>query len=202
MIKNRSFMLGLGSGLLAGALLLQLMITAGTAEPSKDQVIKDAERLNLRVTEEADKLLTKEEWAALKEESIESEPTETDAPTSPAVVPKAVTTPKKAAAPSVPSTPKDSEVKQPDSSTTPVSRKTPVASITPEVGSISLRIPNGSNLTKVADLLLKAGVIPDEKAFLRAADKRGVTKIIQYGRYNFGPEESLDSIIDKLTTKK
>ncbi|MCL6603061.1 MAG: hypothetical protein K6T94_09325 [Paenibacillus sp.] len=193
MIKNRSFMLGLGSGLLAGALLLQLMITAGTAEPSKDQVIKDAERLNLRVTEEADKLLTKEEWAALKEESIESEPTETDASTSPAVVPKAVTTPEKAADPSVPSTPKDSVVKQPDSSTTPV---------TPEVGSISLRIPNGSNLTKVADLLLKAGVIPDEKAFLRAADKRGVTKVIQYGRYNFDPEESLDSIIDKLTTKK
>ncbi|MDQ0193461.1 hypothetical protein [Paenibacillus wynnii] len=216
MIKNRSFMLGLGFGLLSGAILLQLMITAGTAQPTKEQVIKEAAKLNLKVIAESDNLLTQEEWAALEEQVVEpgedtekaNETRKSDKPVgnspspSPVVEPQAANSPDDAVAPSVPSSPKQSEVIQPDTSTIPVSTIAPVESNSFGKSAISVRIPNGINLSEVADLLSKTGVIQDKKEFLRAADKRGATKVIQYGNYTFDKKESLDTIIDKLITVK
>jgi len=213
-IKNRSFMLGLGIGLLLGAILLQLMITAGKALPTKEQVVKEAAKLDLKVTSKADKLLTKEEWAALNDQIVEpdkdaepvkdsvksNKPSDPSASPSPVVKPKAATSPKVVVAPSTPLTPKQSDVNQPNTSTIPISTIAPKTSLSPDA--ISVRIPNGINLSEVADLLSKTGVIEDKKGFLRAADKRGVTKVIQYGNYTFDLAESLDSIIDKLTTIK
>ncbi len=72
MIKNRSFMIGLGSGLLVSALLLQLM-NAGTGanvvpqasevvKPTKEQLQEQAEALGLKLVEADDKRMTEEEW--------------------------------------------------------------------------------------------------------------------------------------------
>lgn len=58
MIKNRTFLLGLGSGLIAGALLLQLMISGNAAPLTQAQVLKGAAHLNLKVTDAAGKPLT------------------------------------------------------------------------------------------------------------------------------------------------
>lgn len=53
MIKNRSFLFGLGTGLITGALLLQLMISGGAAPLTKEQVLQGAEKLNMKVIDEA-----------------------------------------------------------------------------------------------------------------------------------------------------
>ena len=218
MIKNRFFMFGLGVGLLSGALLLQLMITAQAGQPTKEQVIKEAAKLNLKVSAEADKLLTKEEWAALEEnvvqpekdpegtpeqsKSSENKGAQPEASPSPVVKPKTAVSPNKVIAPSAPSKPKDVKVTQPHKTEIPVSTIAPIATVAPDVGDVSVRVPNGLTLSEVADLLSAYGVIQDKNEFLRAADKRGVTKAIQYGKYTFNKEEGLNSILDKLTTIK
>lgn len=53
MIKNRSFLFGLGTGLITGALLLQLMISGGAAPLTKEQVLQGAEKLNMKVIDES-----------------------------------------------------------------------------------------------------------------------------------------------------
>ncbi|MGV2788477.1 hypothetical protein GNF98_22960, partial [Clostridium perfringens] len=68
MIKNRTFMMGLGSGLVIGAVLLQLMwIGQGTAasetqELTKEQLMAAAEALDMQVVEGSDELMTAEQW--------------------------------------------------------------------------------------------------------------------------------------------
>ncbi|MED4957119.1 hypothetical protein P9747_20680, partial [Paenibacillus macerans] len=64
MIKNRHFMLGLGCGLIAGALLLQLMILGqgGGKLYTAEQVKQAAEQLGLKVVAADEELLTEEQW--------------------------------------------------------------------------------------------------------------------------------------------
>ncbi|MFD2878748.1 hypothetical protein ACFTAO_26680 [Paenibacillus rhizoplanae] len=54
MMKNRFFMLGLGVGLIAGALLLQLMIAGRAAPLTKEELIQQATRLNLTLVDPAE----------------------------------------------------------------------------------------------------------------------------------------------------
>jgi len=204
MIKNRSFMIGLGSGLVAGALLLQLMNSAGAAVPTKEQVVRDAAKLNLKVSDQSEKLLTEEEWAALQEQgSGENAKTDNGAPAepaaakspSPAGAPEGAASPDTAATPANPSPPGDSAVKTPAVTPAPA----PASS---DPNEITLRVPNGSTLRDVADLLALGGIIKDTGAFLREGNSRGIAKNIQYGKYSFKKGESLDSIFKKLTTVK
>lgn len=71
MIKNRSFMLGMGTGLITGALLLQLaMIGQGQSQQSsidpknmtREQLEKAAAELNLQINDSSDPKMTEEEW--------------------------------------------------------------------------------------------------------------------------------------------
>ncbi|MEK5027782.1 hypothetical protein [Paenibacillus sp. FSL M7-1046] len=208
MIKNRSFMFGLGTGLIAGALLLQVMITGGAAPLSKEKLIKEAAKLNLTVTDpSATPIATSNTGetgevtdGAGKEGTAAVVPSATvsAAPASPASTPQAALEPSAAAAPSEPATPsKPASEKKPSSA--------PVAPATPEVavnGSISVTIPTGSTLTETADLLVKAGVITDKNKFLQTAVSRKANTKIQYGRYSFTKGESNNVIIDKLITVK
>ncbi|WP_052098542.1 endolytic transglycosylase MltG [Paenibacillus stellifer] len=146
MIKNRSFWIGLGSGLVFGGLLLQLMISAGMSTPTKSQLIQEAARLNLKVSDASLKLMTEEEWKAQNGENgspppqLETTqeaaaagtgggPTATPAPTpSMTASPSAIGTksslsgtapsaPSKASSPTAPSKP-SSPAQKPDSSAT------------------------------------------------------------------------------------
>lgn len=209
MIKNRSFMLGMGSGLIAGAMLLQLVISSGAAPLTKDQVVKGAAKLNLKVTDETAKLLTAEEWKANSEATIVTPaPSEAAVAVSPSPAaspltagePSAATAPKE---PVTPSQPAKVEVQQPK--VTAPSSITTVTPAPPNIttsGTISVKIPNGTTLTETANLLAKAGVIQDKSIFLQAANERKVNKIIQYGTYSFADDESISTIIDKLVTVK
>ena len=199
MIKNRFFMLGLGIGLIAGALLLQLMI-AGRAVPlTKEELIRQAASLNLSVVDPAEAAATatpSPEEAAKAQAS--GAPAATPAST-PAVPPKPASTPSAAATPGKPSAPA-----QPQSTASSVTKSpaTPEAPAAPVNGVISVKIPTGITLAQTADLLAEAGVIEDKDKFLQTANSRKVNTIIQYGNYSFTEGESINSIIDKLITVK
>ncbi|AIQ13321.1 endolytic transglycosylase MltG [Paenibacillus durus] len=206
MIRNRSFIIGLGSGLVAGALLLQLMISAGMATPTKAQLAKEASKLNMKVADAGSNLLTADEWRALEQQEEASKgqdakgkvnsggTSQPAAPKSPAAQSQPASPPSQAASPMAPASPaKPSAAASPSSDT--YAKK-------PVVSSIVLRIPKGANLTKVSDLLAGAGVIHDKDAFLDAARSRKANTRIQYGQYSFEAGQSVESIIDELVMAK
>ncbi|WP_339218294.1 hypothetical protein [Paenibacillus sp. FSL H8-0332] len=200
MMKNRFFMQGLGVGLIAGALLLQLMIAGRAAPLTKEELIRQATRLNLTLVDPAEASATPspEEGAEAPASQAAAKPAATPAST-PAIPPKPAATPSAAATPGKPSAPA-----QPQSTAEPVT-KAPVTPGAPAVavnGVISLRIPTGITLAQTADLLAEAGVIEDKNKFLQTANSRKVNTIIQYGSYNFTKGESINSVIDKLITVK
>lgn len=211
MIRNRYFMLGLGVGLIAGALLLQLMIAGRAAPMSREELVQEAARLNLTVVDpaaEADAQATAmPEGGAPGASSEDGQQPATEAapatasPTpAPAATPKAAAAPSAAASPGLPSAPA-----KPQSSLAGGETKAPAAPESPVAAAnetISVRIPTGINLAQTADVLAEAGVIQDKDKFLQAANSRKVNKIIQYGSYSFVKGESINSIIDKLITVK
>ncbi|AIQ69397.1 hypothetical protein [Paenibacillus graminis] len=215
MIKNRSFMLGLGTGLISGALLLQLMLSGGAAPMTKEQLLKEAAKLNLTVTDKAaDAPAAEGEVDPQSKDPAAAGNTAVKAPagsakpsvspkTSPAASPKAATQPTDAvtpAKPSAPAAPKTTAAVKPQVKESPVqapSTPDPVAA-----GGISLKIPTGATLSGTADLLAEAGVIKDKAEFLKSANSRKINTKIQYGGYSFTKGESIDSIIDKLITVK
>lgn len=217
MIKNRSFLFGLGTGLITGALLLQLMISGGAAPLTKEQVLQGAEKLNMKVIDEAAEPSSGKLRMIIKRKSQRpgadsrkqgerqpSAPAAAASPT-PAVSPTTPESSDKAIAPNKPSTPTNGKVEQPKVTLKASAAPTAVAPVTPKVtanASVSVRIPSGSTLTATTDILAKAGVIKDKSTFLEAANKRKINTKIQSGSYSFNKGESIDSIIEKLITLK
>ncbi|BCG59657.1 endolytic transglycosylase MltG [Paenibacillus sp. URB8-2] len=210
MIKNRSFMIGLGCGLAGGALLLQLMISAGMATPTKAQIIREATKLNLKVSGAEDKLLTAEEWQKLAQQNSSSQEQnaagaangDAAASGSPGANKQPASPPGKAVSPTGPSSPSQpSAAEIQEQSATAVPPTAPAAD-SPASSSIVVRIPSGVTLTEVADLLAEAGVIQDKNLFLIEGTGRKVQTRIQYGLYRFTAGQSNESIIDELITVK
>lgn len=210
MMKNRSFLFGLGTGLIAGALLLQLMISGGAAPLTKEQVIQGAEKLNLKVIDESieppsdesalEDAVQGEKTDGVNEGSTEnvepSKPTVAASP-APVVSPKVSDNPNKVVPPKEPSTPKEGTIEKPEVTTAPSAVAPDKPKATANAG-VVVRIPSGSTLTKTADILEKAEVIKDKASFLKAANQRQINTKIQSGSYTFNKDESLDSILEKL----
>lgn len=210
MMKNRSFLFGLGTGLIAGALLLQLMISGGAAPLTKEQVLQGAEKLNLKVIDEAtespsDESALEDAVQGEKTEGVNEGSQENVTPSEPAiaaspapvVTPTVSNNPNKVIPPQEPSTPKEGTVEKPGVTTAPSAVTPDEPKVTANTG-VFVRIPSGSTLTKTAEILEKAEVIKDKADFLKAANQRGINKKIQSGSYNFNKDESLDSILEKL----
>ncbi|MBT2761056.1 endolytic transglycosylase MltG [Paenibacillus sp. ISL-20] len=195
MIKNRTFMMGLGSGLVIGAVLLQLMwIGQGTAasetqELTKEQLMAAAEALDMQVVEGSDELMTAEQW----EEKRLGESEEGDDPAQ-------KTGTDKPEAPQQPEKPEAGVDKKQESTpkvTDPAKPKTPAKAEAP----IKVNIPAGNNLSNVANSLLRAGVIDNKQAFINKATEKKINTMIQSGTYSFTAGESYNSIITKITAK-
>ncbi len=208
MIKNRSFMFGLGTGLIAGALLLQLMISGGAAPSlTKEELIQQAAKLNLTVTDPAADLQASPEPAAQATDPAAQtdgkDKTEaSDAASTPSPVPSAAASPEAAVQPSAAAAPTEPAVPSKpvqSAGTAPEAPATPQAAVN---GIVAVRIPAGSTLTETAQLLAKAGVIKEQNEFLKTAMSRKINAKIQYGSYNFTKGESVNSIIEKLITVK
>ncbi|HBS44408.1 MAG TPA: hypothetical protein DEA91_08040 [Paenibacillus sp.] len=210
MMKNRSFLFGLGTGLIAGALLLQLMISGGAAPLTKEQVIQGAEKLNLKIIDESteppsDKSALEDAVQGQKTDGVNEGSTDNVAPSEPAVAaspapvvsPTVSDNPNKVVPPKEPSTPKEGAVEKPEVTTAPSAVAPDKPKATANTG-VVVRIPSGSTLTKTADILEKAEVIKDKASFLKAANQRQINTKIQSGSYTFNKDESLGSILEKL----
>ncbi|MEK5436870.1 MULTISPECIES: endolytic transglycosylase MltG [Paenibacillus] len=198
MMKNRSFLFGLGTGLIAGALLLQLMISGGAAPLTKEQVIQGAEKLNLKVIDESteppsDESALEDAVQGEKTYGVNEGSTENVEPSKPTVSDN----PNKVVPPKEPSTPKEGTIEKPEVTTAPSAVAPDKPKATANAG-VVVRIPSGSTLTKTADILQKAEVIKDKASFLKAANQRQINTKIQSGSYTFNKDESLDSILEKL----
>lgn len=196
MIKNRTFMMGLGSGLVIGAVLLQLMwigqgtTASETQELTKEQLVAAAEALDMQVVEGSDELLTAEQWEEKKlGEGGESEGAE----------PAQKTGTEKPEAPEQPKKPEPGEEKKQESPrvTNPAKPKTPAKA----EAQIKVNIPSGNNLSDVANSLMNAGVIDNKQAFITKATENKINTKILSGTYSFTAGESYNSIITKITTK-
>lgn len=199
MIKNRVFMLGLGIGLVVGAVLLQLMLLGEQAmshsQPqdkqwTQEQVEEAAKALDMKLVDSSEELMTEEQWKeSMKQESGKM--------TGTPVKPPAKAT--KSDQPDSPQTPKkpDDVKKNPAAP----ALKDPVSPQKPKSTEIQYVITGGSNLSDVANGLQKAGVIEDKQAFIDEATAQKINKFIQRGTYTFTAGEDLNSIIQKITEK-
>ncbi|MEF2965183.1 hypothetical protein V3851_05000 [Paenibacillus sp. M1] len=191
MIRNRQFMLGLGSGLIAGALLLQVMMIGqgqGSGLQTKKQVEQAAASLNLKVVESDQELLTEEEWRAKTEEGqaeAGQEAEQTDIP-----VPDTPDTPAEPQAPEALDKPGVDAV--PETAAPPEPTE-------PKQASVEYKIAYGSTLTAVAEGLFQSGVISDKDAFLQEAKKRKINSKVRTGTFTFQVGEDYDSIIAKIS---
>ncbi|MGM1045258.1 MAG: hypothetical protein ACQEXX_03855 [Bacillota bacterium] len=199
MIKNRVFMLGLGIGLVVGAVLLQLMLMGERAMSSsqpqdkqwtQEQIEEAAKAMDMKVVNSSEELMTEEQWKEkMKNESGKMTGTAVKPPS------KATET-KQADSPQTPEKPGD--VKK-DPAAPAV--KDPTSPKEPDSTKIRYVISGGSNLSDVANGLQKAGVIEDKQAFIDEATAQKINKFIQRGTYTFTAGEELDSIIQKITEK-
>ncbi|EHB67328.1 MULTISPECIES: hypothetical protein [Paenibacillus] len=211
MIRNRTFMMGLGLGIVAGAVLLQLMLIGQgaqltkaslTGELTKEELQAAAEAMDMQVLDKSEELLTAEQWKQkqLSEETSEGgeqpKADEQDKPSEPAdnTGTDKRKTPKQPKQPDQPEAAKTKEMQQ---AAAPSEPKAPAKANAP----ITVRVPAGNNLSDVADSLLAAGVIKDRQGFIDKATEKRINRFIQSGTYTFTAGEDYGSIITKITAK-
>lgn len=192
MIRNRSFMIGLGVGLIVGALLLQLMLL-GQGSFNKLQTREEVERaaalLDLKVVGEHEELMTQEEWKAQEQPDSAVEP-EGDVPTS--------SSPDSPESPDSPSSP--SLENGNDEASSGDGEFDFLEDLSAQGSSyIEYRITAGTSLSGVADGLLRAGVISDKDGFLEQAKAKKINYTVRAGTYQFIAGEDYASIIKKLS---
>ncbi|MEK4510338.1 hypothetical protein EJP82_09210 [Paenibacillus anaericanus] len=201
MIKNRHFMLGLGIGLIIGALLLQIMmIGQGSykALTTVKEVQQAAAELNLKVVDNKVELLTEDEWRAKYPEDVLSNGDVEKGSTEDPVQPSSPDSPTTPDSPVEPKTETDSSsIKKEEE----IQIDTPKSPEVPEPVVVEYRIRSGATLAGVASGLKKAGVISDETAFIKKASAKGINRKLQVGTYKFTKEEDFNSIISKITLK-
>lgn len=170
MLKNRSFLKGMGTGVIVGAMLLQLMLLVqdtkdrvnlpdntadkpAQAELTAELVREKAASLNLQVFDKGIKLYNQ----AQLEETVN----------------KAVEAAKAEAAAALPA---------------------------PGPKQVTVYITPGMTAVQVVDYLYQSGVIVDRLAFQTAISQQQATASIRSGLYTFNLNESIPDVIAKLTT--
>lgn len=202
-MDKRSLWIGLGSGMIIGAILLQLA-TVGqnalsdsaldsdqvAADLTKEQLEAAAKNLDMRLVDSDEELFTEAEWVLKKkQESSELQGTTAEPPkeTETAETPSIPTNPEKPT-----STDKQTQVNQPKSTE-------PSTPVTPKGATVSFKVRSGNSLAMVAENLEKSGIVDDAEAFIQAGRAERINKKIQVGTYALEKGESFKSIIAKIT---
>ncbi|OAB45085.1 endolytic transglycosylase MltG [Paenibacillus antarcticus] len=206
-MKNRSFMSGLGIGLIIGAILLQLMIvgegqvsiTAGqSADLTRQQLEEKAKAMDLKVIESSEQLMTNEQWQQQKDEQSDDpqgKSTLSPTKTKPTIEPVQPSSPEQLEQNVSESAPSIIQSPQAQSTSPP---KTPVAPAKAKSQIVEYNIKKGSNLTKIADDLEKIGVIGSSEQFIKQAVDQKINRKIRDGSYTFTKGENIESIISKI----
>ncbi|MDR6722294.1 anti-sigma28 factor (negative regulator of flagellin synthesis) [Paenibacillus amylolyticus] len=202
-MDKRSLWIGLGSGMIVGAVLLQLATVGQNALSDNaldtDQVVADltkeqlevaAKNLDMRIVDSDEELFTETEWAQKKtQESSELQGTTAEPPKDTGTVetPSIPANPEKPA-----STDKQTQVNQPKSTE-------PSTPVTPKGATVSFKVRSGNSLAMVAENLEKSGIVNDAEAFIQAGRVERINTKIQVGTYALEKGESFKSIIAKIT---
>ncbi|WP_063566386.1 endolytic transglycosylase MltG [Paenibacillus sp. O199] len=205
-MDKRSLWIGLGSGMIVGAVLLQLAMVGqnalsessldpelATANLTKEQLEAAAKSMDMKLVASDDELYTEAEWVnKKKQESSELQGKTATAPeaTDSAVKPEQPDDPKQ---PVNNESDKQNEVTQPET----IEPSTPNS---PEVAAtVSFKVRSGNSLAIVAGNLEKAGIVDSAQAFIKAGRAERINTKIQVGTYDLEKGESFKSIIAKIT---
>ncbi|SEA26079.1 endolytic transglycosylase MltG [Paenibacillus sp. 276b] len=205
-MDKRSLWIGLGSGMIVGAVLLQLATVGqnalsessldpelATANLTKEQLESAAKSMDMKLIASDDELYTEAEWVnKKKQESSELQGKTATAPeaTDSAVKPEQPDNPKQ---PVNNESDKQNEVTQPET----IEPSTPNS---PEVAAtVSFKVRSGNSLAIVAGNLEKTGIVDSAQAFIKAGRAERINTKIQVGTYDLEKGESFKSIIAKIT---
>lgn len=191
MLKNRAFMMGLGAGIIIGALLLELMYIGDKSGSKLAQIGNDSvSEEKLYTQAEVDALLAAQQDSADIKEDLASPA----ASKKPAGQDEATPEPVEADEPSATAKSEGTIIQKPDAS--PDAEQTGTQMV--------LRIEPGFNLSETAALLEESGVISDGTAFINQMKKSD--KRVRAGYFlfyeNISVEEAIKTVTGKPITKE
>ncbi|MDK8193425.1 hypothetical protein QP794_25365 [Paenibacillus sp. UMB7766-LJ446] len=205
-MDKRSLWIGLGSGMIVGAVLLQLATVGqnalsesnldpdvATANLTMEQLEAAAKSMDMKLVASDDELYTETEWVAKKKQ--ESSELQGKTATAPEAA-KSAEEPEQPENPQQPATNESgnqNEVNQPKT-TEPSTPNNPEAAAT-----VSFKVRSGNSLAIVAGNLEKAGIVDSAQAFIKAGRAERINTKIQVGTYDLEKDESFKSIIAKIT---
>ncbi|WP_145329796.1 endolytic transglycosylase MltG [Paenibacillus xylanexedens] len=191
-MDKRSLWIGIGSGMITGAILLQLATVGQKAlsdsnlEPvqrdnwTKEQLETAAKSLDMKLVGTQDELYTEAEWVSKKKQESSQ------------MQGKSAEKPEQTTSAAQPTEPKQPQTDQPKTNT-------PVTPTKPNGPAVTFKVRSGNSLVMVAENLKEAGIVDDAQAFIKAGKSQGINKKIQVGTYSLEKGESFKSIIAKIT---
>ncbi|MGQ8871792.1 hypothetical protein [Paenibacillus sp. TSA_86.1] len=203
-MDKRSLWIGIGSGMIIGAVLLQLAtvgqkaLSDSSLEPvqpenwTKEQLETAAKSLDLKLVGAQDELYTETEWVDKKKQESSKMQGET------AVKPNQSTSSTKLAEPKQPQQPESTDVKDQTQINQPQTTK-PATPSKPKGAAVTFKVRSGNSLVMVAENLKDVGIVDDAQAFIKAGNAEGINRKIQVGTYSLEKGESFKSIIAKIT---
>lgn len=203
-MDKRSLWIGIGSGMIIGAILLQLATVGQKAlsdsnlDPmqtdnwTKEQLETAAKSLDMKLVGAQDEVYTEAEWVSKKKQENSQMQGKS------AEKPEQATSASQPAEPKQPQKPESSNVKG-QSQTNQPKTNTPVTPTKPNGPAVAFKVRSGNSLVMVAENLKEAGIVDDAQAFIKAGKAQGINKKIQVGTYFLQTGESFKSIIAKIT---
>ncbi|MFK7695807.1 hypothetical protein [Paenibacillus sp. HJGM_3] len=198
MLKNKTYLVGLGSGLILGAVLLQLMWKVDQLENKSvnlgsltaEQVRSEAERLNLKV-------YTQQQVEELKAKAAEDEKARLakTAGTPTGTAAGATGAAGAAATPSAPATPAPANTPTPPAANTAAA--TPAPSPTPTIRSVF--IPDKTDATSVANLLVQSQILTEPTKFIALLEEQKLSGRIRFGYHEFANNADVADVVRIIT---
>lgn len=186
---TRSYLLGLGSGLIMSALMAIVIPILG----SKDQLATQQNPLSQ--PSQAINVATGPKGSESGQSDVPKD--STPVPTSP--VAQSTTPPTVSKSPTVPDIAlRSNPVATPVTSS---SNNPPTVTVTTQSLEKQFVIPNGVGSEWIAELLVSQGFIKDKAQFLETVEKRGVSGKFQVGSYYLLPGLTTDEVLNRLLKK-
>ncbi|WP_337032206.1 peptidase [Paenibacillus illinoisensis] len=206
-MDKRSLWIGIGTGMIIGAVLLQLATVgqnalsdssletdpaATAANLTKEELELAAKSMDMKLVGTEDELYTEAEWVQKKKQESSEMQGET------AAAPEKAEDTSDPEAPTEPQQPASSGNESPNNVNEPKAAE-PSSPNTPQKATVTFRVRSGNSLAIVAGNLEKAGIVDDAQAFIKAGKAERINTKIQVGTYALEKGESFESIIAKIT---
>ncbi|MCG7382531.1 peptidase [Paenibacillus sp. ACRRY] len=204
-MDKRSLWIGIGTGMIIGAVLLQLATVgqnalsdssletdSAAANLTKEELESAAKSMDLKLVGTEDELYTEAEWVQKKKQESSEMQGET------AAAPEKTEDTSNPEAPTEPQQPASGANESPNNVSEPKATE-PSSPNTPQKATVTFRVRSGNSLAIVAGNLEKAGIVDDAESFIKAGKAERINTKIQVGTYALEKGESFESIIAKIT---